>query len=336
MAFPNTIPSPIAPSWPNAAPPELQTRQVDSDFFDILSSQSSPACSPADGSSVPSGVAVASKRQRPAAASSNGDENAAEAANPPALPSQPIGPNGDLPEDAAAAQQEDAPPSVEELGRQALKLAPSMSADSTKWNWRGKRPDGDYLKRMRSTDFNDPKSIDKNFPKFKDSSKYGQLQVPQPLLDQFSRAKNKVHAIMNWRRLTPKQQKAMKKQFTEEKKRANDANKKIDSAVVAMVQKDLQEHDEWYNHVDEAEQWWAANAASRAAYEAARLENDSAAMLDALHAINGRYEGCFNKLLRKAEVEMDKEAAAERRAARAAAREQEDEENDLVSHMLCY
>ena len=59
-------------------------------------------------------------------------------------------------------------------------------------------------------------------------------------------------------------------------------------------------------------------------------------MLDALHAINGRYEGCFNKLLRKAEVEMDKEAAAERRAARAAAREQEDEENDLVSHMLCY
>ena len=65
--------------------------------------------------------------------------------------------------------------------------------------------------------------------------------------------------------------------------------------MVAMVQKDLQEHDEWYNHVDEAKQWSAANDASRAAHEAAILEDDSAAMLEV--RASSRYQWLLRGML---------------------------------------
>ena len=134
--------------------------------------------------------------------------------------------------------------------------------------------------------------------------------------------------------MTPNQQKAMKKQFTEEKRRTNDVLRKIDSAVVAMVRKDLEEHEEWSKHVEEAERWQAANDAARDEYETAKLEDDAEVMLESLHAIHDRTEGSFMTLLRKAEAEISKSDAAERRAARAAAREQDEAEAELVSRIM--
>ena len=126
----------------------------------------------------------------------------------------------------------------------------------------------------------------------------------------------------------------MKKQFTQEKKETNKVLRKIDSAVVAMVRKDLEEHKEWSKHVEDAERWQAANDAARDEYETAKLEDDAEVMLESLHAINDRTEGCFMTLLRKAEAEMTKPDAADRRAARAAAREQDEAEADLVSCIM--
>ena len=62
-------------------------------MLSCIGSSFSLACSPAISSSCLSGVAIASERVRPAAASSNRDKNAAEAADPPTLPLKLISPN---------------------------------------------------------------------------------------------------------------------------------------------------------------------------------------------------------------------------------------------------
>jgi hypothetical protein len=82
-------------------------------------------------------------------------------------------------------------------------------ADSER-KWRGKRPKGDWRACMRCTGWTSPKSVNANFPPFKDKEWYGQCQVPQFVLDQYQSDVSKVEGGMGRRCLTPKRQKEKK------------------------------------------------------------------------------------------------------------------------------
>jgi hypothetical protein len=57
---------------------------------------------------------------------------------------------------------------------------------NTDGKWHGKRPRGDHWQRAALCQWYGPKSINKYFPPFKDKTRYGQRQVPQQLIDQYS------------------------------------------------------------------------------------------------------------------------------------------------------
>ena len=94
---------------------------------------------------------------------------------------------------------------------------------------------------MRPTDWASPKSVNVNFPPFKDNEQYGQCQVPQFVLDQYQSNVSKVGVVMGWRRLRPTRQKqknvelvsveiekAQKKQQTQHLMAQKKAHPKID------------------------------------------------------------------------------------------------------------
>jgi hypothetical protein len=72
---------------------------------------------------------------------------------------------------------------------------------------RGKRPTGGVKSRALATNFADSASINKNFPKYSDKTRYGQRNVPMALLDEYEDSLRKARCVTAWRRMSPSQQK---------------------------------------------------------------------------------------------------------------------------------
>lgn len=101
--------------------------------------------------------------------------------------------------------------------------SPDKSTQKKQSKMRGNRPN----RRAFATDFTDNKSIDKNFPKYKDITRYGQRQVPKSFLKEYKTSMAKAKVVTEWRKLTPDQQRRICKQISADKKARIAAEQKL-------------------------------------------------------------------------------------------------------------
>jgi hypothetical protein len=250
-----------------------------------------------------------------------------EVEEPPYLP--PIA--DELQEDAMEIDLEGLP--VDMLGEQPL--ADLTKLMNTSGKWRGRRPQGDWRTRAAATDFDDPKSVNANFPPFKDKTKYGQLQVPQALLDQFGQNRNKVSAIMSWRRMTSNQQKQIKAQFNAEASEHRTLERYLIAEDLRLYRAEQAEQEKWHQHLREASKWSRKLDKAQSAFDTAQASGNTGAMLKAIHTINSLGEASFRRQLRAEEKRMEQSDKEARQALRAA-REEEEIENQVVSFCIVY
>jgi len=211
----------------------------------------------------------------------------------------------------------------------------------TDGKWRGKRPRGDHWQRATMCKWFDPKSVNKYFPPFKDKERYGQRQVPQDLINQYSNVRHKVGAVMNWRRMSPNQQKQFYVQLTTSAKE----ERRLDQYIQKIEDSEANEEAKWQLELRAAVQWQQEMDEARAKYESADPV-DTNAILSALHRINSLMEESILAALRAENVALNKLSVQERKArtaAKAAAkaaesRDEEDETqevSDAVSLLFC-
>jgi hypothetical protein len=189
---------------------------------------------------------------------------------------------------------------------------------NTEGKWHGKRPRGDHWQRGNLCHWYDPKSVNKYFPPFKDKTRYGQRQVPQHLIGQYSNVRHKIAAVMGWWRMTPNQQRNL---CTEISASAKD-EKKLDQYLQKIEDEKATQDALWLQELRAARKWQREMDAARAEYESAN-PIDSAAVLSALHRINSLMEEPVASALKAQNITLNKLSVEERRArtaARAAAR----------------
>lgn len=325
-SFPNAEPASIPPNNQSAASPALPSQGLD---FGPLFSNLSPAASlgglpgaaplpqfdldlpPADDTGL-GGLCDASDHAA-------NDEMEVE--EPPYLPPVPM-----------EVDLQDLP--VDLLGMQPVADVDTLM--NTEGKWRGRRPKGDWRARAAATNFDDPKSVNANFPPFKDTTKYGQLQVPQPLLDQFGQTRNKVSAVMSWRRMTSNQQRQLKAQFTAEAAEQRNLERYLSAEDAKLYHAEQAEQDKWSEQLREASRWMKKLKTAQSAYHTAQASGNTDTILKSIHSIDNLMETYLRKQLRAEEKLMQQSEKAERQALRAAnraAREEEDQENQVVSYL---
>ena len=136
--------------------------------------------------------------------------------------------------------------------------------------------DVDWRTRAKNADWTCQKSIKAQFPLYKDRKKYGQLQVPLKMIEQYGSCYQKAKAVAYFRRLTPLQQKHLtahyKKLAAQEKKaqkEAQKARKKVEDQILRDRRKRLKKE-------QQAAARAAKKAEKRALKEAEKPEKDAA------------------------------------------------------------
>lgn len=130
----------------------------------------------------------------------------------------------------------------------------------------------DWRLRAKDADWTCKKSIKAHFPPYKDRKKYGQLQVPHNMIQQYGSCYQKAKAVAYFRGLTPLQQKQLTvhyKKLAAQEKEAQKARKKREDEILRERRRRLKKE-------ERAAAIAAKKAEKRARKEAEKPEKDAA------------------------------------------------------------
>jgi hypothetical protein len=122
------------------------------------------------------------------------------------------------------------------------------------------------------------------------------------LIDQYSNVRDKIAAVMNWRRMSPNQQRDLCAEITASAK----DERKLDQCLQKIENGQASQDALWLKELRAARTWQREMDAARAEYESVDPV-DSAAVLSALHRINSLMEESVASALKAQNVALNKQ-----------------------------